>query len=188
MIVAQGSEAGGHTGRISTLALIPLVVDAVAPLPVIAAGGIGDGRGLAAALMLGAEGAWLGTAFLCSPESGYSPAQKQRVLDIGPNDTVLSESFDIFAKNVWPQGVVARAARNEISDRWHGHEEELRSQIDTVRAQYEEALKRRALSVDPVWAGASAGMVTRSEPAGEIVRRIADEAQRIIAERGRLHY
>jgi nitronate monooxygenase len=185
VIVAQGSEAGGHTGRISTLPLIPLVVDAVAPLPAIGAGGIGDGRGLAAALMLGAEGAWLGTAFLTSPESGYSPAQKQRVLEIGPKDTVLSESFDIFGKSSWPQGVAGRAARNEISERWHGREDELRGQLDAVRTQYEEAIRRGDLSVDPVWAGESAGMVTRSEPAGETVRRIAAEAERVIAERAR---
>src|SRR5581483_1013271 len=125
VIVAQGGEAGGHTGTVATLPLVPQIVDAVAPTPVIAAGGIADGRGLAAVLMLGAEGAWLGTAFLASPESGYRPEQKQRVLDLDAGETILSRSFDIAAGTSWPAEVAGRAARNAFGERWQGLEDEL---------------------------------------------------------------
>ena len=79
-VVAQGTEAGGHTGRIATLALVPQVLDAVSPTPVVAAGGIADGRGLAAAIAMGAIGAWCGTAFLVSEEANQPDLQKQRIL------------------------------------------------------------------------------------------------------------
>jgi len=185
IIVAQGSESGGHTGRQATLPLVPQVVDAVAPVPVIAAGGIGDGRGLAAVLMLGAEGAWLGTAFLASDEGDYTAAMKQRVLEIGSADTVLTESFDIAGKSRWPVGVAGRAARNDFSERWHGHEAELRDQLDTVRPEFVAGVRGGDLRVAAVWAGESAGLVTRSEPAGAVLRRIAAEAETALRNRTR---
>ena len=94
-ITAQGTEAGGHTGRMSTLPLVPAVVDAVAPLPVLAAGGIADGRGVAAALVLGADGVWIGTRFLATDECGVPDDYKARVLAASGGDTVLTEVFDI---------------------------------------------------------------------------------------------
>ena len=97
VVTAQGTEAGGHTGLLSTMPLVPTVVDAIAPLPVIAAGGIADGRGIAAALMLGAEGVWLGTRFLATQECGASDAYKARVIAATGNDTVLTDVFDIAA-------------------------------------------------------------------------------------------
>ncbi len=180
-IVAQGTEAGGHTGGISLLPLLPQVVDAVAPVLVIGAGGIADGRGLAAVLMLGAEGAWLGTAFLVSPESGYTEAQKQRVLAIGSADTVLSESFDIAANSVWPVGVAGRAVRNRFTERWHGHEPDLRQHLDEVRGEMREAYRAGDLSLTPIWAGEAAGLLHRIEPAREIVRRIVAQAEAALA-------
>src|SRR5919202_4527145 len=96
VLVAQGWEAGGHVhGTIGSMALVPAVVDAVAPLPGIVAGGIADGRGIAAALMLGADGVWLGTRFVATPESGFPEAKKQRVLAAGMADTVLTQVHDI---------------------------------------------------------------------------------------------
>ena len=92
-VVAQGHEAGGHTGRIGSLALTPQVVDAIAPTPVIVAGGIGDGRGLAAALALGAQGVWVGTAFLATIEANVTPENKQRFTEIGEDDTRVTRLF-----------------------------------------------------------------------------------------------
>src|SRR6476646_1721620 len=125
-VTAQGTEAGGHTGRVSTLPLVPAVVDAVAPIPVVAAGGIADGRGMAAALMLGAEGVWIGTRFIATAESGVSDAYRGRVIDATADDTVLTETFDIATGMPWPEGVAGRAVANRFAARWHGHENELR--------------------------------------------------------------
>lgn len=184
-VVAQGTEAGGHTGQIATLPLVPRVVDEVAPLPVIAAGGITDGRGLAAVLMLGAEGAWLGTAFLASPESGYRPEQKQQVLDLDAGDTLLTRSFDIAAGASWPAEVAGRAARNRFGEYWHGREDELERDLERVRTQYREAVGRGDMTVVPTWAGDGAGLVRRPEPAADVVRRIATEAEAALRARAR---
>jgi NAD(P)H-dependent flavin oxidoreductase YrpB (nitropropane dioxygenase family) len=93
VVVAQGHEAGGHTGRIGGLALTPQVVDAIAPTPVVVAGGIGDGRGLAAALALGAQGVWVGTAFLATNEANVTPENKQRFINITEEDTRVTRLF-----------------------------------------------------------------------------------------------
>ena len=126
VIVAQGTEGGGHVGWMATMAVLPMIVDAVAPLPVLAAGGIADGRGLAAALALGAQGALLGTRFLATQEAPLHPNFKQAVLDSNGHDTVLTEIPDIARANVWP-GAMARARRNGFIERWAGREWELRA-------------------------------------------------------------
>jgi nitronate monooxygenase len=180
VITAQGTEAGGHTGQVSTLPLVPVVVDAVAPLPVIAAGGIADGRGIAAALMLGAEGVWLGTRFLTTPEAGVAPDYKQRVLDAEADDTVLTEVFDLAAGIPWPQGVRGRAIRNAFTDHWHGREEELRERV---------LADRRSLADDPaavaLYAGEVAGLITTAEPAGRVVLRLVAETEAVLRSRYR---
>jgi nitronate monooxygenase len=183
VVVAQGAESGGHTGAIGIMAILPQVVDAVAPLPVIAAGAVADGRGLAAALMLGAEGAWLGTAFLACPESGYRDDQKQRVLAIAAGDTVLTRSFDIAGGSPWPDDVAGRVARNAFSDRWAGHEDELRQRLAEVQPEYRERSLAGDPATAPTWAGDGAGLVRRAEPAGEVVRRIAAEAEAVLRTR-----
>ncbi len=182
-IVAQGTEAGGHTGTISTLPLVPQIVDAVAPIPVIAAGGIADGRGLAAVLMLGAEGVWLGTAFLATPESGYSPNKKRRILEMASTDTVYTKVFDIADGNPWPEGVAGRVARNGFTDQWHGRESELLEQQQAAHMEIAEAWRTDNTDRSAIWAGESAGMVHRAEPAGEIVWRIVAEAERTLQDR-----
>ena len=107
VIVAQGTEGGGHVGWMASMTLLPMIVDAVGSTPVVAAGGIADGRGLAAALALGAQGALLGTRFLATKESPLHPNFKQAVLDSDGHDTVLTEIPDIARANVWP-GAMAR--------------------------------------------------------------------------------
>jgi NAD(P)H-dependent flavin oxidoreductase YrpB (nitropropane dioxygenase family) len=107
VIIAQGTEGGGHVGRQTTMTLVPMIVDAVAPIPVLAAGGIADGRGLAAAIMLGADGVLLGTRFLASRESSLHPNFKQSILDSDGHDTLLSEIPDVAAG--------ARLARRDVT-------------------------------------------------------------------------
>jgi NAD(P)H-dependent flavin oxidoreductase YrpB (nitropropane dioxygenase family) len=109
IIVAQGTEAGGHTGRIGTLALVPQVVDAVSPIPVLAAGGIGDGRGVAAAFTLGAKGVWVGTAFLASKETGLTEESLQKIIDADENGTFISTFFT---------GKTCRSLRHPIAEEW----------------------------------------------------------------------
>jgi NAD(P)H-dependent flavin oxidoreductase YrpB (nitropropane dioxygenase family) len=116
VIVAQGTEGGGHVGWMASLAVLPMIVDAVNPTPVLAAGGIADGCGLAAALALGAQGALLGTRFLATKESPLHPNFKQAVLDSDGHDTVLTEIPDIARANVWP-AAMARARRNAFIER-----------------------------------------------------------------------
>ena len=109
LIVAQGAEAGGHTGTVGTMVLVPEVVDAVAPTPVLAAGGIVDGRGVAAALALGAQGVWVGTAFLLSEESGLYPEHKRQIAGARSEDFVVTRAYT---------GKTARDVRNPLIDRW----------------------------------------------------------------------
>jgi len=183
VITAQGTEAGGHTGRVSTLPLVPAVVDAVAPVPVIAAGGIADGRGLAAALMLGADAVWLGTAFVGTRESGVSDAYRQRVVEAGADDTVLTDVFDIVIGMPWPEGVSGRALRNRFSDEWHGREDALRTWADEHRAEYLASGPDVEVEERGIWTGEAAELVTRIEPAGDVVRRLVTEATAVLAER-----
>jgi len=114
-IVAQGLEAGGHVGTVTTMVLVPAVVDAVS-VPVLAAGGIGDGRGVAAALMLGAQGAWIGTRFLATVESSAHDNHKKRILDVDEEGTMVSRCYT---------GKPSRVLRNRFTDRWKGRDAEI---------------------------------------------------------------
>ena len=115
VIIAQGAEAGGHVGSVTTFVLVPQVVDAV-EVPVLAAGGIGDGRGVAAALMLGAEGAWIGTRFLATLESSAHENHKKKILAVDEEGTVVSRCYT---------GKPSRVLKNRFTDRWKGHEAEI---------------------------------------------------------------
>jgi len=182
VVVAQGTEAGGHTGLVSTLPLVPAVVDAVAPLPVVAAGGIADARGIAAALVLGAEGVWMGTRFLATPEASMSTAKKERILTAVPSDTVLTDVFDIAGGLTFPPDVHTRVIRNQFTDRWHGHEDEIPGWSDEQRNQF-----FADVFVDPdrglLAAGEAAGLVHEIEPAGALVARLAAEVDALLRER-----
>jgi len=114
VIVAQGTEGGGHVGWMASMPLVPMVVRAVAPIPVIAAGGIADGRGLAAALALGADGVLLGTRFLATTESPLHPNFKQAIVNSDGQDTTLSEIPDIASRTMWP-GAMSRTLRNRFN-------------------------------------------------------------------------
>lgn len=182
VIIAQGTEGGGHVGWQASLPLIPMVVDAVAPVPVLAAGGIADGRGLAAALALGADGALLGTRFLASEESPLHANFKQAIVDADGHDTLLSELPDLAAGKVWP-GAMSRSKRNGFIDRWAGREWALRRDQAMALADVQAARQRGDINEAPLSMGQDAGLIRDIPPAAEIVGRIAREAEAILATR-----
>ena len=193
IVVAQGWEAGGHVwGTVATMALVPAVVDAVAPVPVIAAGGIADGRGLAAALALGASGAWIGTRFLASAEATIHPHYRNRLLNASESDTVhLRDLFDIN----WPNAP-HRVLRNKTVINWEDAgrpepgkrpgEGKTVAQSDTLGAIVRYRCYTPGADVEgdieamSMWAGQGVALVKKLQPAAEIVREIHDEASSIL--------
>jgi NAD(P)H-dependent flavin oxidoreductase YrpB (nitropropane dioxygenase family) len=182
VIVAQGTEGGGHVGWQTTMTLVPMVVDAVAPVPVLAAGGIADGRGLAAAISLGADGVLLGTRFLASQESSLHPNFKRSILESDGHDTLLSEIPDIAAGLVWP-GAMSRSRRNSFIERWAGREWALRQRRAEAYALVQAARKNGDVNEAVLSMGQDAGLIHEILPAADIVSRIAAEAERILADR-----
>ena len=192
VVVAQGWEAGGHVwGAVSTLALVPRVVDAVAPVPVVAAGGIADGRGLAAVLALGAVGAWVGTRFLAASEAAIHPDYRQRVLAAGEADTFYGTLFD----RGWPDAP-HRALRNSTVEAWElagrpasgsrpGEDDEPAARADgSPINRYASSTPTAEMKGDveplPHWAGQGVGLVTREESAADIVESLLSEAAQAI--------
>lgn len=184
IIVAQGTEGGGHVGWMASMALLPMVVRAVSPLPVLAAGGFADGSGLAAALALGAEGVLVGTRFLATTESPLHPNMKQAIVESNGHDTVLTEIPDIATGHVWP-GAMARARRNKFIERWAGREWALRQCYSEAGKAALEARRNGDVENAPLLFGQDAGLIDSIKPAGEIVRSMVAEAEKII--KGRLN-
>jgi NAD(P)H-dependent flavin oxidoreductase YrpB (nitropropane dioxygenase family) len=182
IIVAQGTEGGGHVAWMASIVLTPMVVDAVAPVPVLTAGGVADGRGLAAALALGADGVLLGTRFLASREAPLHERFKQAILDSNGHDTVLTEIPDIAAGVVWP-GAMTRAKRNSFIESWAGREWALRQHRAEVWAGVQAAYQTGNANNAPLSFGQDAGLINNVLPAGEIVRNLAREAEEILSKR-----
>ncbi|MFI5269248.1 MAG: NAD(P)H-dependent flavin oxidoreductase [Chloroflexota bacterium] len=182
IIVAQGSEGGGHVGWMGTLPLVPMVVRAVAPVPVLAAGGLAAGAGLAAALALGAEGALLGTRFLATPEAPVAKSYKQAIVEHDGHDTFLTEIPDIAQGRVWP-GAMSRVARNRFIERWAGREWEVRQRRAEINKAAIEARARDDGEEYHLSMGQTAGLIHDLAPAAAIVERIAAEAEAIISGR-----
>ena len=177
IIVAQGTEAGGHGGGRATLPLVPAVVDAVAPTPVVAAGGIADGRGLAAALMLGAHGALIGTRFYASAEALGQDRAKQRIVAARGNETARTRVFDLIRGYAWPPIYPGRAIRNGFMERWHGRESDLADAVETERAAYQAAARDGDYDTAVVWAGEVVDLIKSVESASALVARISAEAE-----------
>ncbi|QDL36816.1 NAD(P)H-dependent flavin oxidoreductase [Rhodoferax sediminis] len=177
IIVAQGTEAGGHGGGRATLPLVPAVVDAVTPTPVLAAGGIADGRGLAAALALGAHGALIGTRFYASTEALGRQRAKQRIVAARGHETLRTRVFDIVRGYGWPQGYYGRALHNEFVTRWGGREEELIEALPIERTAYHEAMGDGNLDTTVVWAGEAVDLIHSVEDAATLVARISLDAE-----------
>src|SRR5689334_19046968 len=180
VIVAQGTEAGGHGGRRSTLPFVPVVADLARATPVLAAGGIADGRGVAAALALGAAGALIGTRFQATPEALVTPQMHKALLDAHGADTVRNRILDIARGSKWPAKYPARTLPNTFLDTWGDREDDLRDDVEARRA-YREALARDDLAAIPIWAGQALDLVTTLEPAEELVATIAAEAEVALA-------
>lgn len=180
VIIAQGRDAGGH-GRPDrgTMALIPSIVDRVAPLPVVAAGGIMDGRGLAAALALGAAGVSLGTRFLATEEAVSSPAEAEALVQSRSDDTVRSDVIDRIRGPEWPEGYDARILRNDLVDRWHGRPQEIEDHRDALQRAYRSA-PADDYSTRAIWAGEGLDLVHRIETAEAVVRSMVADAARSI--------
>ena len=176
IIIAQGRDAGGHSGVTrGTMGLVPAVVDAVGPIPVVAAGGIADGRGLAAALALGAAGVSMGTRFTASRESLWDAAMKAATLAAGGDQTEQTRVFDVVRGAPWPAIYPGRALRNAFSARWNGQEEALAADQPNQENAYL-ATAPDDFTTRVVWAGEGADLVNDIPAASEIISRIIAQA------------
>jgi nitronate monooxygenase len=179
LVVAQGTEAGGHTGKIGSMTMLQVVLDAV-DVPVLAAGGIGTSRGVAAALAAGAEGVWLGTTFLFAEEARVTEAARARLAESGEGDTVLTSAFDRVQGIPWPVGIPGRALRNDFTARFHGHEDAI---DDAAREAFRAAKAGGDLRIANVYAGEAVGLRHGATTAGAIVEELASGAERLLRER-----
>ncbi len=181
VIIAQGSEAGGQgmAAGVGAMALVPEVVDAVEPIPVVIAGGVADGRGLAAALALGAQGANVGTRFLASEEASCDPAWRAQIIAAEAEDAVRFETWSEFfpPARAAAYDVVPRVLRTEFVERWLGRPEEARARADDLRSEVFDAARRHAPHEVVPFTGQTAGQIRDVLPAGEIVRRMMSEAE-----------
>lgn len=185
VVVAQGTEAGGHglTAR-GTAAIVPAVADLIArerpETLLLAAGGIADGRGLAAALALGADGVLMGTRFWATREALIHPAAKQRVLAATGDDTIRTRVYDIARQRAWPAPYTGRLLRNAFIETWHGREDALRAASAERRRDVEDADAAGDYDVANVTVGEAVGLIDDLPGAGDLVGRIAEEAEAAI--------
>jgi nitronate monooxygenase len=179
ILVVQGTEAGGHGLTRPLFALLPEVVDACPQVPVVAAGGIADGRGLAAALALGAEGVMMGTRFYAAQEALAHPAAKQRIVEARGADTVRSTVFDIVRGHAWPAPYTGRVLRNAFVQRWLGREDDLARNLDAIAGDYVAARDCGDFDIAAVVAGEACGLIHDIPPAAEIVERVVAQAARL---------
>ena len=177
LVVAQGTEAGGHTGQVATMPLVPQIVDAVGDrVPVVAAGGLFDGRGLAAALSLGADGVWIGTRFIATPEARAVPGYKDALVGLHEDGTVVSRAFT---------GKTCRVVRNDYTQYFEEHPDELEPFPQQFLRSMNDGANHlggdEATEVDPskeFWpSGQGAGAIDELVPAGELVERFVREAE-----------
>lgn len=175
VVIASGMEGGGHVGRVGTLPLLCSVVDSV-NIPVIAAGGLSDGRGLIAALAMGASGVWMGTRFIATDEARGHANYKQKIIDIDEDGTVVSRGHS---------GKTARMARNRFTDYWEEHAEDIKpfpyqlrevGEPHSVRGRVEGDVDMGVLAM-----GQSAGIIDSVQPAGDVVRKIVSQARAILS-------
>jgi nitronate monooxygenase len=189
IVVAQGAEAGGHGHTRATLTLVPEVADhlaGAAPATVLlAAGGIADGRGLAAALMLGADGVLIGSRFWASSEALVHPAFQQRAAGADGDSTIRTTVVDVARKLAWPRPFTARVMKNRFVDDWHGREAELAvpAMVERETQRYLSAMQAGDADNTGVWVGEAAGLIDEVRPAGDLLRDIVQDAERLLRER-----
>jgi nitronate monooxygenase len=181
VVVAQGSEAGGHGERRATMTLVPEVADLIAaksPATLLcAAGGVADGRGLAAALMLGADGVLVGSRLWASSEANVSPRMHAAALAATGDDTIRSQVMDLARKLDWPPRYTARVLRNAYIERWHGREAELLTVADAEAAKYRKAWAEGDPEGSNTFIGEAAGLIHAIEPVAAIIERMVAEAE-----------
>jgi nitronate monooxygenase len=187
VVVAQGAEAGGHGALRGTLSFVPEVSDYLAEHApgtlLLAAGGIGDGRGLAAALMLGADGVLVGTRLWAATEALVKEGHHRAILETDGDGTLRTRIADIARQIPWPRGFTARIRRNAFTERWHGREDELEAAVAAEGPRYRQAFEAGDPEHTGVWFGEACGVIHSIEPAALIVERMVVEA----AERLRSH-
>lgn len=180
LVVARGAEAGGHgLNEISTFELLQEVLKDTA-LPVVAAGGIASGRGLAGVIAAGAAGAWIGTALIASEESLSKPEARQKIIEAKASDTIYTSVFDVVQDIPWPKEFGGRALRNSFTDKWHNLEDAL-SENPAVKLEYRSAVENNDYDTALIYAGQSIGMVNEVRPAGTILESIASEAEYLLS-------
>lgn len=182
VIVAQGGEAGGHSGFVSTMALVPQVVDVAGDVPVVAAGGIADGRGLAAALALGAQGAAMGTRFLASEEMAIGDGWKRRLVEAESADAVHAEFLERllppYNRPHYP--ALGRVLRTPFADRWAGDPDGLADRAEAIGREVLAAVRAGGGEDHVPFAGQSVGLVREVLPAAVILRRVVEEAEAVL--------
>ena len=181
ILIAQGTEAGGHGASRTTIDIVPAIVDrAAGRVPVVAAGGIADGRGLAAMMMLGASGVLLGTRFYASVECDGAEEAKKLICAATSGSTVRGVIFDLSRNIIWPAPFTGRSLINDHLRRWTGREVELLQSMNTVATEYAAARAARNFDTAAVFAGESVGLIHDIPPAAEIVDRIVTEADHVL--------
>jgi nitronate monooxygenase len=178
LVVVQGTEAGGHTGQVSTLPLLQIVLEAL-EIPVVAAGGIAAPSGVAAALAAGAQGVWIGTALLTALESESSETARERLIQAEETATTLTRVFDLAQGLAWPEQFPGRALRNRFTEEWNPRPEALPSN-DQARKHLVAAIKERDYEVAFIYAGQAIGLLTQQQPAGDIIRDLGDGAEDVL--------
>ena len=180
VVVAQGAEAGGHGALRGTLSFVPEAADFLAKHSsdtlLLAAGGVADGRGLAAALMLGADGVLVGTRLWASKEALVKEPHHNAILESNGDSTLRTRVADIARQIPWPRGFTARIRRNAFTDRWHGREDKLEANIAIEGPRYRQAFAEGDPENTAVWFGEAAGLIHAIEPATVIVERMVAEA------------
>ncbi|MGA8545028.1 MAG: nitronate monooxygenase [Mycobacterium sp.] len=185
IVVAQGAEAGGHGMSVrSTFTLVPEVVDILAERSpetlVLAAGGVADGRGLAAALALGADGVLVGTRFWAAPEALVSPRAHQRAVQAGGDDTFRTQVYDAVRQLDWPGEYNVRALRNSFLDTWHGNEAQLSASLPEAIETFEKAVAAEDFDAAAILIGEGVGLIHDIRPAADIVHDMVSGATEIL--------
>ena len=178
VLVAQGTEAGGHTGSVGTLPLLQIVLE-LTERPVIAAGGIASGRGLAAVLAAGAAAAWIGTPFLLADEARNSTRARARILQSDETQTIYTRVYDRAQGKEWPHEFGGRALRNAYADRWTGHEAEITHDPDAV-TEFARAKAAEDYDTANIYAGQTVGLLDQVRPAASIVTGLTAQAEELL--------
>jgi len=181
IVVAQGTEGGGHTGRIATMALVPQVVDAVDPTPVVAAGGVADGRGLVAALALGACGVWVGTRFVATREANSHDNYKQKIVESTEEGTQVTKCFT---------GKDCRVIKNRYAEQWEDRQGEIKPfpfQMMVDSEKLDGAIRWGDTDLGFMPAGQISGAIHEVKSAGEVVREIMEEVEEVLSRLAEKH-